>query len=473
MATSRVALSVAAYLALTGLTGCSVNITGYDFQYKDNTPIAMSEADIIYIDGSQTSKLANENLAKTFLNEADYAKFRALLTQKRDEATYQNIEFQYNQAYLNWYNKYLTAFSLGIIDANGVPTGKIEDIRYTLDAYTKEEVIQELATCATAQEFISKLQAMYFITEGPDTSSELPDVLFYQFSVTENDTTTNYGFSTVESVLSASLADLQQWFNKFTDVELANLSIATNKTAMTAEELQQVANSLLASTNFQSPHTDASVVSMANGQHGISRDYLQSIATDDMNRKVATINIYGIPVKIQVESDKAIQWDDIEIEHILFNEQDVQENEAVPIEGYEFSLSVNEVPIEFTAVIDEQNKLAFTDTETLSKILVTGDKQEDGPSANSADSHSTDDITGPGTASELSNAYDSAESANTTGSTANTAASDDESSNTGTATANQSAESSSDTTVTTDEWGRGNSHSADMHYGEPGYESEV
>ena len=132
MATSRVALSVAACLALTGLTGCSVNITGYDFQYKDNTPIATSEADIIYIDGSQTSKLANESLAKTFLNEADYVKFRALLTQKRDEATYQNIEFQYNQAYLNWYNKYLTAFSLGIIDANGVPTGKIEDIRYTI-----------------------------------------------------------------------------------------------------------------------------------------------------------------------------------------------------------------------------------------------------------------------------------------------------------------------------------------------------
>lgn len=352
MAVNKIAGAIISMVVMASLSGCS---TASGIQFSGVGP-AHSANDIIYINGESTDITANDQLAKLFLVESDYNTFSSILNIKRNMA--QSIEVPYQQAYLNWYSDKLLAFSLGIINADGTPTGKLEDIRFTLDKLSVEEVEQQLATSQTTAEFIGKLRGMYFCTEGPDTVSQLPDVLFYQFYANGKE----YGYSTDEEVNKATVQELTDWFNQFAQIELKNLSEKEDKVAVTVDELKETAEQLLAKHDFKSPKTDSNITVDSNGVHRLAKDYLNGVSVDYMGRKVATVTIYDSKVQIPIEPETKVYWDDIQISTYISNTQDVEENHVEPIYSYQIDLKINGTDFSFLATPDETGKFDVEDT---------------------------------------------------------------------------------------------------------------
>jgi hypothetical protein len=92
-----------------------------------------------------------------------------------------------------------------------------------------------------------------------------------------------------------------------------------------------------------------------------------------MKRPVVKVKIYGEDVIIVQEDERAVQWDDINIEYKDFNWQDVQENGADPDKGYVITLKVNGIPKELEAHYVNETQLDLKDND-LTEILALREK---------------------------------------------------------------------------------------------------
>lgn len=350
-----IAVITTAVVSCTSLTACSVTT---------DTNAVITAPDIVQIDNKDTDEAQNDRLAKQFLDENSYNSYLEVMETLRNSRTYQNIEWEYQQAYIRWYSKYTEAYNLGIINADGTPTGKLEDIRYSLAKYDRNELerLSPFSSDGTKQDFLKWLGSLYFCTTGADIDTEYPSALFYTFTANNK----QQGFETVADVENATNPELEEWFRNFLYIEEENLNKLTNKIYMTKEELQTRATELL-KEDYIAPQTDKEVYQLTDGTHVINRAYLNYIAVDHGNNfKTVPLKIYGQDMTIISTTANKINLQNITLTYHT-NWQDVAENGALPESYIELTLHKQQSET-YRLALTKDNKITIT-KEQLHKIL--------------------------------------------------------------------------------------------------------
>lgn len=262
--------------------------------------------------GSTLSLQSNDetlnSLLRTALTDESYLTYLSALDEQQKRLTYVDIEDEYHKAELDYYNDYLEALNMGIIDTQGIPTGKLNDISFEVEKYSYDDLMNIVNSFVTKEEFINWLRGLNILTEGreltQDENSRYVDVLISKLNLSPTET---IGF-TVEELDKASLDDLRVWFKQFYSLELNNVDKYRESIKRpTYEELVERANKLL-TQDFTNPKT-SDFVSSINGRHILTEDTIKSFGALEDNLVLVTVKNHSFTIdtstlgKLPVYSD--------------------------------------------------------------------------------------------------------------------------------------------------------------------------
>lgn len=237
------------------------------------------------------------SLLRTALTDESYALYVDALKEQQKRLTYVDIEEEYHKAELSYYSEYLEALNMGIIDAKGNTTGKLDDISFEVEKHSNQEIMDIMNSFTSKEEFLSWLKGIRLLTEGRELTQQenekYTDVLL---SILNYSPSEQIGFTYEEAEL-ASLDDLKQWFYKFYELELKNV-LEYRKTVKrpTYEELVERANELL-TQDFVNPKTD-NFISVIDGRHVLTADTIKSFGI--LNDNIVLVKVKNHSFTIDV-----------------------------------------------------------------------------------------------------------------------------------------------------------------------------
>lgn len=237
------------------------------------------------------------SILRTALTDESYTLYVDALKEQQKRLTYVDIEEEYHKAELSYYNEYLEALNMGIIDTKGNTTGKLEDISFVVEKYSYQEIMDIINGFSSKDEFLHWLKGIRLLTEGRELTQEenvkYTDILLSIFNYSPSE---KIGFTYEEAEL-ASLDELKQWFYKFYELELKNV-LEYRKTVKrpTYEELVGRANELL-TQDFVNPKTDT-FISVIDGRHVLTADTIKSFGT--LNDNIVLVKVKNHSFTIDV-----------------------------------------------------------------------------------------------------------------------------------------------------------------------------
>lgn len=233
----------------------------------------------------QTNVESLDMFAKMSLTEESYAEYQKALVEQEKRKHYIDIEEQYHAALLQYHKEFTEAYNLGIIDANGKPTGEVDanfDTFFVEQFNTVEELEAAARQLSTKEELLEWLRGQRWVTEGTELSEDdsklYLDVMLSEFTVSPGELV---GF-TKESLEAADYEGVIKWLLDFYIVESRNVKYYREKVAkMTEEEIQARVDSLL-SQNFESPYTEP-FISVVDGRHVLTENTVRNLSVTEDN----------------------------------------------------------------------------------------------------------------------------------------------------------------------------------------------
>lgn len=245
----------------------------------------------VQLTGSTSILTANDatfmKLASMVVTPESEVEYQLALQEQERRSHFIDLEEQYHEAYLKYYNDFSEAYNLGIIDEKGVPTGTVNTSfdSYSVEIMEKNQFMDEASKNMDKESLLNWLQLQKFITEGPELVGEEKeiylDVMLSEFSISPSVT---IGF-TKESLDVATREEILDWLSDFYDIEKRNIVYYRERVAkMTAEELALRVSQLLAQ-DFTNPQVDKRI-SIVNNRHVLTENTIKvlgPVTTIDLN----------------------------------------------------------------------------------------------------------------------------------------------------------------------------------------------
>lgn len=250
--------------------------------------------------GSTSMLTANNEtflkLASMVITPESQEEYQLALKEQERRGHYIDLEHQYHDAYLKYYNDFSEAYNLGIIDEKGIPTGTMNTSfdSYTVEQYDVNSLRLEAEKCPDKESLLVWLNSLKFLTEGPELLGEdndkYLDVMLSEFEISPS---VFIGF-TKESLELVTKEEIIDWLCNFYNIEKKNVELYRERVAkMSAEELALRVSQLLAQ-DFTNPTIDDRI-SILDNRHVLTENTVKMFSSSTSTLDLKLFNtIYTV-----------------------------------------------------------------------------------------------------------------------------------------------------------------------------------